>query len=267
MIWMISASGVTHEHGVCAVDPPLVTGFHDDSCYDELKLTFPVVCRSAIRYIDYTSNRRVLICAATDEPMPILPRETEIFPPHLLDEDVASAAIPISMEAHDDGGEAHQWWVLYTLSRREKDLMRRLVGLEVPFYCPLIERKKRSPSGRVRSSFLPLFPGYVFLRGGDEQRQRALTTNCISQTIKVIDMDEFVADLRQIHRLIQSDTPLSPESRIQPGARVRVKNGPFIGLEGTVLKRHSGDRLLVAVEFLQQGASVALDDFQVESLS
>ena len=38
------------------------------------------------------------------------------------------------------------------------------------------------------------------------------------------------------------------------------------GLEGTVIKRHGETRLLVSVDFLQKGASVAIDDFQVEPL-
>jgi transcriptional antiterminator RfaH len=38
------------------------------------------------------------------------------------------------------------------------------------------------------------------------------------------------------------------------------------GLEGTVLRRHGTQRLLVVVHFLQQGASVQLEDYQVEPL-
>ena len=38
------------------------------------------------------------------------------------------------------------------------------------------------------------------------------------------------------------------------------------GMEGTVIKRRGVDRLLVVVKFLQQGASVQLEDFQVEPI-
>jgi transcriptional antiterminator RfaH len=185
--------------------------------------------------------------------MPILPRETDLFPKNLLD-----AEIDTCVDAF--------WWAFYTLSRREKELMRRLLALEIPFYCPLVPKRNRSPSGRVRTSYVPLFTGYVFCRGSNEQRQHALTTNCISRSLPVTNADTLVRDLQQIQRLISSNTPLTPESRIQTGTLVRIKNGLLKGLEGVVLKRHSGDRLLVAVEFLQQGASVALDDFQVEEI-
>jgi hypothetical protein len=106
----------------------------------------------------------------------------------------------------------------------------------------------------------------VFVQADAEQRLLALTSNCISQTIPVADADELLRDLHQIRLLIEANVPLSPESRIQPGHRVRVRSGCLRGIEGTVLKRQSGDRLLVSVHFLQQGASVALGDFELERI-
>jgi transcriptional antiterminator RfaH len=66
--------------------------------------------------------------------------------------------------------------------------------------------------------------------------------------------------------LIALDAPLTLEARIEPGRRVRVRSGPMTGLEGLVVKRRGKDWLVVAVEFLGQGASVLLEDFQVEPL-
>jgi transcription antitermination factor NusG len=53
---------------------------------------------------------------------------------------------------------------------------------------------------------------------------------------------------------------------LQPGALVRVKTGPFRGFEGVVQRRQGRTHLLVAVNFLQQGASVLIDDCQVDPL-
>ena len=188
-----------------------------------------------------------------DEPMPILQRETDIHPANLLDENNLVL------------GEG-AWWAMYTLARREKELMRRLLAMDVPFYCPLIPQKNRTRTGRIRTAHLPLFPGYVFVHGDDEQRVSALKSNCISQTVRVPDSQHLLGDLRQIQSLIAADVRLTIESRIQPGQWVRVKTGPLRGVEGVVLKRHSGDRLLVSVRFLQRGASMAMNDFMVEAI-
>ena len=165
--------------------------------------------------------------------MPILPPEPDIFPDTLLD-----AAGPADVNAS-------QWWALYTMARREKELMRRLRAMEIRHYGPLIERRTRSPQGRVRSSFVPLFAGYVFLCGTDADRYQALTTNCVSRCLAVDDHCGLVCDLRQIHQLVQAGKPLTPESRLEPGMPVRIRSGPLTGTEGVVVKRRGDKRLAV----------------------
>src|SRR5262245_40955635 len=102
---------------------------------------------------------------------------------------------------------------MYTLARREKELMRRLRALDVPFYSPLVARRTRSPGGRVRQSYVPLFASYVFVFGDDQARLQALATNCVSRTLSVPDGAQLVHDLRQIRRLIELDAPLTVEAR------------------------------------------------------
>ena len=155
---------------------------------------------------------------------------------------------------------------MYTLSRREKQLMRSLHALQIPFYGPMIERRHRSPAGRIRLSYQPLFSNYVFVCGNSEDRLAALQTNCVSKCTEVIDAEELVRDLHQIALLCASGEPLSPEARLLPGNFVRVKNGPFAGVEGTIIRREGETRLLVFVNFMQQGASVLLDDCQLEMI-
>jgi transcription antitermination factor NusG len=184
--------------------------------------------------------------------MPILPQEPDIFPDDLLE---AGPAVQVP---------GTKWWALYTLARREKELVRRLRAMEVPHYGPMIRRRTRSPAGRARTSHVPLFPGYVFLRGTEAERARSMATGCVSRCLEVPDAEELAQELRQIHRLIESQAPLSPEARIEPGNRVRIRSGSLAGLEGTVVRRRGTDRLLVVVTFLQRGASVQLDDYHVE---
>ncbi|MDZ4821501.1 MAG: antitermination protein NusG, partial [Planctomycetota bacterium] len=64
--------------------------------------------------------------------------------------------------------------------------------------------------------------------------------------------------------LIESGEPLTVESRLRAGQRVRVKNGALEGIEGTIVERRGEERLLIAVEFIQQGVSILIGDFQVE---
>ena len=66
--------------------------------------------------------------------------------------------------------------------------------------------------------------------------------------------------------MIDSGEPLTPEARLEPGQLVRIRSGVLVGLEGVVIRRANETRLLVAVNFLQRGASVLVDDCQLEQL-
>jgi len=144
--------------------------------------------------------------------------------------------------------------------------MRKLEAAAVPFYSPLIRRRLHTAGGRVRHSYVPLFPGYVFAPVDDEQRREALATNTVARWLSIADERMLVDDLRAIKRLIDSEKPLTPEARILPGQFVRVKSGPLRGVEGIVAKRKGGQRLIVAVRFLNQGVSIELEDVDLERL-
>ena len=186
--------------------------------------------------------------------MPILKRERDIFPENLLDND----------ELLSD--ESLSWWCIYTMSRREKDLMRRLAAQSIAYYGPVIPKRFRSPNGRLRTSFIPLFPNYVFMLGDESDRTSALMTNCVSKCDKIPDSERLVRDLKQINLVVAADIPLTPEAKLEPGNYVRVRSGPFAGYEGTVVRREGKTRLLLSIQFLEQGVSMELDEALLEPL-
>ncbi|MCU0718112.1 MAG: antitermination protein NusG [Pirellula sp.] len=234
--------------------------------------------------------------------MPILKPEPCIWPENLLDlansEDAdgldsrssspelpstvpppqfSEPAIPASLSGSGPGTEysaseidgdenASKWWAVYTKPRFEKKLMRQLFESQVPFYGPMISRRFRSPNGKLRLSVEPLFPNYVFIHGTEMQRYTAVCTGSVSRWMPVLNPLELVTDLRQIHNLILTDAPLAPELRLQPGQRVRVRSGVFKGFEGVIIRRENQVRLLIAVRYMGRGASVALDDCQLEAI-
>lgn len=157
------------------------------------------------------------------------------------------------------------WWVVYTKSRQEKVFSRQLAVKQVPHYLPLV-RKTYLSCGRKFTAQVPLFPGYVFMFGSEQERVLSLTTNRVSRIIGVSDPSRLRAELEQINRLIHSGAPLTVEQRLAPGNRVRIRHGAMVGLEGTVLVRRGQTRLIVAVTLLQQGVSVEVDDFSLEPI-
>ena len=183
--------------------------------------------------------------------MPILPQEPDRFPPDLLNSELAAES---------------QWWLVYTKSRQEKQLMRQLHRQQVAHYGPQIEQRRRSPSGRIRTTYVPLFNNYVFVCGDNESRYQALCTGCVQKLTEITDTEPLLRELKQIDDLVAMGVPMSVEARLTAGQPVRVKNGAFAGFEGVVIRRDQETRLLVSVRFMDQGVSVKLDDCQLEPL-
>jgi transcriptional antiterminator RfaH len=183
--------------------------------------------------------------------MPLLAMEPFIRPEQLLDQ-------PVSADGTD------RWWVLHTRPRAEKTLARRFHGLEMSYFLPLHQRQWRK-SGRTFRSFLPLFPGYVFLRGDTGVRLAALETNLVAQVIPVDDQPQIHADLRRVYQLLSTGAAVTPEERLVPGDPVEIIKGPFSGLEGKVIRRGTQMRFVVEVQFLRQAVSVELEDWMLQA--
>ena len=179
--------------------------------------------------------------------MPPLPREPNVFPADLLAD-----------EAAPDGGE-RCWWVLHTKPRQEKSLARQLLQAKVPFYLPLVPRRTLV-RGRPLEAHVPLFPGYLFLLADRDERVVALASNRVVQSLPVHDQPRLWSDLRQVERLLSLGAPVHAEASLAPGTPVEITTGPLAGLCGTVVRCASGRRFVVRVDFIQQGASVLLED-------
>jgi transcriptional antiterminator RfaH len=186
--------------------------------------------------------------------MPILPAEPEMFPDDLWDEVERS---PVA---------SRRWYCLHTRPRQEKATARDLRTGQAPFYLPQIVQETRTPAGRKIRSTLPLFGGYLFLFGSEVDRVTALRTNRLVNILEVIDQAGLVRDLRQVHRMLSSGLAIEPEPAAVVGGRVRIASGPLTGLVGTVVRRGKRDHFVAVVQILGLGATVALEDWQVEIL-
>ena len=185
--------------------------------------------------------------------MPILPAEPDCHPANLWEN-------PDLLPVKPDG----VWWCLHTRPRQEKATARDLREQGVIFYLPQVIKESRTPQGRLIKSIAPLFAGYVFLHGDAHDRVAALRGNRLANVLEVIDQDGLLRDLRQIHKVLSSGLPVSAEPTMPVGAKVRITTGPLTGIVGTVIRRGKRDQFVAVVQFLGRGATVELQDWQVE---
>lgn len=184
--------------------------------------------------------------------MPILAAEPDRYPPHLFDGGAPAQRVVAG----------RSWHVLHAKPRQEKSLARYLNSAGVGYYLPTVPRRCRT-QGRTLIAHAPLFPGYLFLYADGDERLTALTSNRVVHALSVHDQAGLWGDLRQIERLLGAGLAVSTESRLAPGTPVEITTGPLAGLYGTVVRCGAVRRFVVRVDFIQQGASVLLEDCAV----
>jgi transcription antitermination factor NusG len=171
--------------------------------------------------------------------MPILKREPDAFPESIFN-------------------RTDPWWVAHLRSRQEKVLARYLREYQIPFYLPQMEKRVRR-SGRTFISYLPLFTGYLFFRGGRDEKLRALKSNVIVSVLDPSDQAEISSELKQLHELQLTEAKLVPHPFVAPGDTVLITEGAFEGYRGVVLKERGVTRLVVSVSFIRQSVALEID--------
>ncbi len=150
------------------------------------------------------------------------------------------------------------WWVAHTKSRNEKALAHDLITRDVHYFLPMTWKARKSSRRTIRS-LLPLFSGYLFFCGNEDQRIKLLQTNRVSNLIEVVDQELLVEELSQIEKALRAGAPLTPDNYVKVGKKCRVIAGPLMGLEGIVIEAKNATRLVLQVDMLGQAASVEID--------
>lgn len=173
--------------------------------------------------------------------------------------------VPLSIPSHY--GEPH-WFAVYTRARHEKRVTEQLRQQETfAVFLPTYKTVRRWKDRRKLVE-LPLFPGYVFVRIALKDRLNLLR---IPGVVRLVGFNGIPTPLpeREIDSLreaLRQRAVAKPHPFLAVGRKVRVKNGPLAGLEGTLLRHKGRYRLVVSLELIQRSTAVDIDAADLESL-
>jgi transcription antitermination factor NusG len=165
------------------------------------------------------------------------------------------------------GLDSH-WWALYTRHQHEKVVADMLSAKGFEVFLPLYDSIRRWKD-RQKLISLPLFPCYVFVRGGLHRRLQVVTTPGIHMILShgaevaVIPEDEIEA----IRRTIEGPCRMEPHPFLRCGERVRVIRGSLQGIEGLLVRKKNQFRLVLSVEMLAKSVAVEIDASDVEPVA
>lgn len=158
-----------------------------------------------------------------------------------------------------------QWWVVHLKVHQESKLSRDLRSAEIPYFLPMVDRHRKIKN-RKRLTKVPLFPGYLFFGGENEERRAVLQTGRTARIIAVDNQDQLKQELQQVLQAIQSGLKIDPYKKLQTGALCRIVSGPGMGLIGKVIKRPGKCKVILDVETIGQSITIEVDAEHVQPL-
>jgi transcription antitermination factor NusG len=160
------------------------------------------------------------------------------------------------------------WYAIYTRHQHEKAVAQILTSKGFEIFLPLYVSFSRW-SDRTKMLSLPLFPCYVFLKGGLDRRLDLVTTPGIHSLVSCAGQPAAIStvELNALRRALESGASIEPHPFLKCGDWVRVKSGPLAGVEGILVRKKNLCRLVLSVEMLGKAASVEIDGFLVEKIN
>jgi len=131
-------------------------------------------------------------------------------------------------------------------------------------FLPKIEAWSRRGGARHRIP-TPMFPGYLFLH-------HAMELNSYIEVLKTRELVRILGDGRDrlavvpdaeidaIQKVVQAQLHALPYPYLREGQRVRITQGPLVGVEGILVHTKPNKGLLVlSIELFQRSVAVEVD--------
>lgn len=160
------------------------------------------------------------------------------------------------------------WHVLYARHQHEKAIAHILSNKGFEVFLPLYSATHRWKD-RNKQLSLPLFPCYVFVRGGFERQLDIITTPGVHMLLTSAGHAAGVTqeEICTVRQLVEKCQRVEPHPFLRSGDRVRVKSGPLTGVEGILVRKKNLFRLVVSVEILGKSVAAEVDASTVERTS
>ena len=164
------------------------------------------------------------------------------------------------------------WYAIHTKSRHEYKANVGLTQKNLMTFLPEMEiwSKRKDRKKKIN---VPLFPGYLFVDASldNEIKLAILKTPGVVRILGKkenaeplsVPEDKIIALQRLLDKKVEMFTLQYPN----PGEPARILDGPFAGIEGTVMKSDPEKELFViSIELMQRAVAIKLEGFQISKI-
>jgi len=158
-----------------------------------------------------------------------------------------------------------RWYAVYTSANREKRVALQLCQRSVEHFLPVYESLRRWKDRRVKLD-LPLFPGYVFVRIALRDRLPVLQVPGVARLVGFDGTPCALPDdeMEALRWGLSGVFAAQPHPYLNVGRRVRIKNGPFGGLKGILVRRKGNWRVVISLDLIQRSVSMEIDASELD---
>ena len=163
--------------------------------------------------------------------------------------------------------EVCTWYALHVCSRHEKVVAAYLTLNIIEFFLPTYKALRLWNNGCRKELDLPLFPGYLFIRITPHERLRVLQSPGVVGIVGAGGHPSPLSD-SEIASLKSGllECAAEPYPYFATGDRIRVRHGAFAGMEGILVRRKKGFRVVLSVNVIARSIAVELDLCDLEPL-
>jgi len=162
----------------------------------------------------------------------------------------------------------HHWWAIYTRHQHGKVVADVLSAKGFHVFLPLYDSIRRWKD-RQKLLSMPLFPCYMFVRGGLNRPFHILNTPGVHMALTHGDRIAVIPEkeIDAIRRTVEGPFRMEPHPFLRCGDRVRVVRGSLEGVEGILIRKKNQFRLVLSVDMLAKSVAVEIDASDIESIS
>jgi len=176
---------------------------------------------------------------------------------------VISNTEPQAMELQPE--QQRNWYALTTCARHEKSVAVQIEQRSFQCFLPLY-RSVRRWKDRRKELRLALFPGYVFVRMGLQDKLKVLQTPGVVRLVSFQGQPAMLPDgeIEALQVRLSGDIQVEPHPYLRAGRRVRVRCGAMQGLEGIVVRRKERCRVVFSIDMIMRSVAVEVDEADLE---
>ncbi len=145
------------------------------------------------------------------------------------------------------------WFALYTKPRSEFKAAEQIKSVEVEYYLPTITKVKQW-SDRKKKITEPVIRGYIFIYADEKQRlvtlEQQSVVRCVFEAGRPAKIPSW--QMENLMKMMKTDSEFFVHEGITKGTKVRMINGPFEGIVGTVQEFDEGKSIAVSIDLLNR---------------